>query len=87
MWDRAVSCGTEQSHVGNTSLIWDIAVSCGTNQYNFEASTTSEEYPGPPGTPINLWKSYKNIYNLERHSGASTTSEECPGPPGTPVVL
>ena len=23
MWDRVVSCGSEQSHVGNSNLIWD----------------------------------------------------------------
>ena len=23
MWDRVVSCGSEQSHVGNSNLMWD----------------------------------------------------------------
>ena len=33
MWDSTVSCGKEQSHVAESSLMWDRAVSCGTEQY------------------------------------------------------
>ena len=30
LWDRAVICEKEQSHMGQTSLIWDRPVSYGT---------------------------------------------------------
>ena len=38
------------------------------------AFITSEKYLGPPGTPGVFQKSYKNIYNLDRHSGFSGNS-------------
>ena len=45
--------------------------------------------PGGPKYffPTICKKSYKNIYELARHSGASATSVKCLGPPGTPGVF
>ena len=37
-WDRLVSCGTEQSHVGQTGLKWDRSVFCGTEDSYKEES-------------------------------------------------
>ena len=52
MWNKLVSCGTEQSHVGQSSLTgteqshrvqsslkWERAVSCGTEQANVGQSS------------------------------------------------
>ena len=51
------------------------------------ASITLGKLSGPPGTPGVFYKSYKNIYKLDKHSGISITSENCLGPPGTPDVF
>ena len=47
---------------------------------------TSEKCLGPSITPLVFYKSYKNIFMLDRHSEASITSEKCLEPPATPGV-
>ena len=44
--------------------------------------TTSENCQVSPVTPGVLQMSYKNMYKVDKHSGASMTSEKCPEPPG-----
>ena len=55
MWDRSVSCGTEQSHVGQTSLMWVRAVLCGT-EYHMGHSSLMWVWPVLCGTEQFFWE-------------------------------
>ena len=51
------------------------------------ASTASEKFLRPPGTPGAFNRSSKYIYKFDRHSGGSKTYEKCLGAPGSPRIF